>query len=129
MLDPATTAVITGAAGNVVAYMLNGQVDTLRAWVTRVFRGETEKQRSRRVRMLEDDIAALRRQVRSAADVRARWSDLLYTYLDAHPDARADIDAMATTTPIIVNQANNGSGIFIGHDNYGPINPPNIDKS
>jgi hypothetical protein len=29
--------VITGAAGNIVAYMLNGEVDTLRAWAKRIF--------------------------------------------------------------------------------------------
>lgn len=131
MLDPATTAVITGAAGNVVAYMLNDQVDALRAWVTRIFHSETEEQRSRRFRMLEEDIAALRRQVTTEADVRARWSGLLGAYLAAYPEARADIDAISSM-PVSVERANigaqnnYGSGTFIGGDNYGTINPPNI---
>jgi hypothetical protein len=41
MLDPATTAIITGAAGNVVAYMLNGRADALRTWMARIFRTGT----------------------------------------------------------------------------------------
>jgi hypothetical protein len=33
MLDDVATAIATGAAGNIVAYMLNDQVDALRARV------------------------------------------------------------------------------------------------
>jgi hypothetical protein len=127
MLDPVTTAIITGAAGNIVANMLDGRVDALRAWAARTFRSGTEEQRSAPLRALEEDAAALTRKVTSEEDVRARWSDLLGSYLTAYPETRADIKAMAST-PIaskavhIGAQYNYGSGTFIGGDNYGGIN-------
>lgn len=68
MLEPVTTAIITGAAGNVVAYMLTGQVDALRAWVRRMFRRGTEGQRSLTLRALEEDIDNLARQAISGLD-------------------------------------------------------------
>jgi hypothetical protein len=134
MLDPATTAIITGAAGNVVAYMLNGRADALRTWMARIFRTGTEEQRFRPFHMLEEDIAALTNQLTSEADVQARWSDLLASHLAAHPEARADIGAMGSTpiamkTVGIGTQHNHGSGTFIGGDNYGHINSPTTGES
>lgn len=126
MLEPVTTAIITGAAGNVVAYMLTGQVDALRAWVRRMFRRGTEGQRSLTLRALEEDIDNLARQAISEADVTKRWGALLASHLAAHPEARADIEALASApvvakTTIVGSQHNHGAGTFIGGDNYGTI--------
>jgi hypothetical protein len=126
MLDPATTAIITGAAGNIVAYMLIGQVDALRACVRRIFRRGTEEQRSLPLCALEDDLVALASQAISEADVRARWSTLLGSYLAHHPEAKTDIETLASTpvvakTTLIGSQHNHGAGTFIGGDNYGSI--------
>ena len=42
--------------------MLNGQVDALRAQVTRIFRNGTEQERSAALRAVEDDTLALTQQ-------------------------------------------------------------------
>jgi hypothetical protein len=39
MIEDIAMAVSTGAAGNIVAYMLNGRVDALRAKVTKIGTG------------------------------------------------------------------------------------------
>lgn len=59
MLDEVAIAVATGAAGNIIAYMLNGQVDALRGQVARIFRHGTEPERSAALRTLEDNTVAL----------------------------------------------------------------------
>jgi hypothetical protein len=129
MLEPETTAILTGAAGNIVAYMFNGRIDALRAWVSQIFRGEPEEQRSQPLRTLEKDAAALAGRDISEADVKARWSIILTSYLTAHPEALSDIKALAST-PVesrsisIGEQHNHGSGTFIGGDNYGSVNTP-----
>ena len=46
VLDEVATAIATGAAGNIIAYMLNGRVDALRLQVSRIFRHGTEQERS-----------------------------------------------------------------------------------
>ena len=48
MLDDVAIAISTGAAGNIVAYMLNGRMDALRAQVAKMFRHGTEQERRRR---------------------------------------------------------------------------------
>ncbi|GLX02184.1 hypothetical protein Misp02_62700 [Microtetraspora sp. NBRC 16547] len=130
MLDPATMAIITGAAGNLVAYMLNGQVDAARARIKRIFRGGTEEEQSTSLRAAEDDSLALARRATSEADVRARWGVHLAAYLAEHPEIRADLEAIAQSAPTatetmnVGEQHNHGSGTFIGRDNYGGITTP-----
>ena len=127
MLDEVATTIATGAAGNIIAYMLNGRVDALRAQVGRMFRHGTEHERSVALRALEDDTVALTQQGASKADLTGRWTSLLLSYLAVHPEALGDIEAFAST-PVISNtmnvgsQHNYGSGPFIGGDNYGNIN-------
>ena len=126
MFDPTTMAIITGAAGNIVAYMLSGRIDDLRGWVTRAFR-RTETEREKSLLTVEEDMAALREGRASAAEVKLRWTAMLAAYLAAEPEARADIDAMASggkesaRSVRIWSQHNHGSGIFIGGDNFGGI--------
>jgi hypothetical protein len=127
MLDEVVTAIATGAAGNIVAYMLNGQVDALRAQIARIFRHWTEQERSTVLRRLEDDAVALTRQGVSETDLTRRWASLLVSYLTAHPEAHGDIQAFASVPVInktmnIGSQHNHASGTFIGGDNYGSIN-------
>lgn len=127
MHDEVATAIATGAAGNVIAYMLNGRVDALRAQVTRMFRHGSEQEQALALRTLEDDAAALTQQGASKTALAERWMSLLLSYLTAHPEARGDIEAFASTaaankTMNIGSQRNSGSGTFIGGDNFGDIN-------
>lgn len=126
MLDEVATAIATGAAGNIVAYMLNGPVDALRAQVARIFRHGTEQERSMVLRTLEDDAAALAQHKASKTDLAGRWTSLLLSYLVAHPEARGDIEAFVSAPVVnktmnIGSQHNHGSGTFIGGDNYGDM--------
>jgi hypothetical protein len=125
MLDEVAIAIATGAAGNVVAYMLNGPADALRAQVARMFRHATEQERSAVLRTLEDDAAALTQKKASEADVTQQWRDSLLSYLTAHPEAREDIASFASSpvtrkTVIVGSQNFYGSGSF-GGDNNGTI--------
>ena len=126
MLDEVVTAIATGAAGNIIAYMLNGRVDALRAQVARMFRHGTEQERYVILRTLEADTVALTKQRVSEADLTRRWTGLLLSYLAVHPESRGDIEAFASTQVInktmnIASQHNYGSGPFIGGDNYGEM--------
>jgi hypothetical protein len=127
MFDAETTAILTGAAGNIVAYMLNGRVDALRSWVAHIFRGASEQERADQLRAIEDDMVALAGHEMSEADVKARWAIVLASHLAAHPEARAEIQALETPVTIrpmhVEEQHNHGAGTFIGGDNYGRINP------
>lgn len=130
MLDPTTTAIVTGAAANLVAYMLSGQVDTVRTWIGRIFQGGSEEEQAASLLAVEDDTRALAQGVASEGDVRARWSALLATYLAEHPEIQRDIEEIAKSTPTKIGamnvgeQHNHGSGTFIGRDNYGDITAP-----
>jgi hypothetical protein len=126
MLDEVAIAIATGAAGNIVAYMLNGRVDALRAQVARIFRHGTEQERSAALRTLKEDAVALTQQGASKTDVTGRWTSLLLSYLAAHPEAQGEIKAFASAPIInktmnIGSQHNHGSGPFIGGDNYGDM--------
>jgi hypothetical protein len=127
MLDEVATAIATGAAGNIIAYMLNGRVDALRVQVARMFRHGTEQEQALVLRTLEDDAAALTQQGASKTALTGRWISLLLSYLTAHPEARGDIAAFASSPVVnktmnIGSQHNHGSGTFIGGDSYGNLN-------
>ena len=126
MLDEVTTAIATGAAGNVIAYMLNGRVDALRTQVAGMFRHGTPQERATVLRGLDEDARALNRAEVSKADLTERWIKLLASYLAQHPEARSDIEAFDSlhTASRIINigsQNNIGSGFFIGGENHGDI--------
>jgi hypothetical protein len=128
MLDEVTTAITTSAAGNVIAYMLNGRIDALRTQVARMFRHGTSQERAAVLRGLDEDAGTLERKEASQADLTERWINRLTSYLNQHPEARSDIEAFGSlhTTSRIINigtQNNTGSGFFIGGDNHGDINP------
>lgn len=126
MLDEATIAIITGATGNIVAYMLNGHADAARAWVSRIFRAGGEGQQSAPLRRIEEDSAALLQGTATESEIRARWSVLLTSLLAANPELRTEVSAFATA-PVpasVVNlgsQNNYGPGPFIAGHNFGSI--------
>jgi hypothetical protein len=126
MIEDVAMAISTGAAGNIVAYMLNGRVDALRAQVTKMFQHGTEQERLAVLRTLENDADALTQKKASEADVTQQWSNSLLSYLAAHPEAHEDIASFASSpvtrkTVNIGSQNFYGSGSF-GGDNIGTIN-------
>ncbi|MEV8528982.1 hypothetical protein AB0451_33315 [Streptomyces sp. NPDC052000] len=126
MLDATAIAVATGAAGNVIAYLLQGNIDGIRNRVAGVFRRATADQQAEALRVLGEDAAGLSQQTISQAEVTARWTGLLTAVLAAHPDVREDIEALAATPPAtktvhIGSQHNHGQGTFIGGDHHGNI--------
>jgi hypothetical protein len=116
MLDEVAMAISTGAAGNIVAYMLNDQMDALHAQVARMFRHGTGQERSAALRTLEDDAVALTQQKSSKADLTSQWSNYLFSYLTAHPEARGDIESFSSS-PVTSKTTNIGS---LNHYGSGP---------
>ncbi len=128
MIEDVAVAISTGAAGNIVAYMLNGRMDALRAQVTKMFRHGTEHERSAVLRTLEDDAVALTQQKKSEADVTAQWSSLLLSYLPDHPEAREEIESFASS-PTSSKTVNIGSQNFYGSASFGGDNNGTINFS
>ncbi|MER6101122.1 hypothetical protein ABT115_01930 [Streptomyces sp. NPDC001832] len=131
MFDEAAVAIATGAASNVVAYLLQGRADALRARLDAVFQRGTAEQRSDALQALEGDSIALARHTVTEAEATARWTRFLTAFLAACPDARTDLEALASAAPPatrtinIGSQHNHGSGTFIGGDNHGGITVTN----
>lgn len=130
MLDPVVLAIITGAAGNVVAYMLNGEVDTLRAWIRRIFGRGDQTAGAAQILAIEQDAAALAQGAMSKEEAEVRWKAIFETYLSEHPEVRPEIEALASSEVRSAQgmhvgiQRNEQNGIFIGRDNYGRISQP-----
>jgi hypothetical protein len=125
MLDEVAIAISTGAAGNIVAYMLNGQMDALRAQIGKIFRHGTEQERATALRAVEDDTVSLTQRKTSEAELTQQWGNSLLSYLTAHPEARGDIESLASSqvvhkTVIIGSQTFHGPASF-GGDNKGTI--------
>lgn len=129
MLDATAIALATGAASNVLAYLVQGQVDALRTRISSIFRRGDGEEESAALRVLDDHAAALAQRRITQADVTAQWGSLLAAFLIAHPETRADIEALrssappATKTVNIGSQHNHGAGTFVGGDNHGTIGP------
>ncbi|MES9588715.1 hypothetical protein ABWK57_07585 [Streptomyces sp. NPDC094045] len=131
MLDEAAVAVATGAASNVVAYLLQGRADALRTRLGAVFQRGTAEQRSNALQALEDDSVALAQHTVTEAEATVRWTGFLTAFLAAYPDARAELETLASAAPPVArtvnigSQHNNGSGTFIGGDNHGGVSVTN----
>jgi len=119
VLDAVTSAIITGAAGNIVAQMLSGQVEALRARVAQLFGKAGASEAAQAVKTLDADADALSRGETTEAAVNARWIALLSAHLIEHPDVKAAVEALASTSDEnrVGVQINTGSGTFIGRDN------------
>ncbi|WP_055593276.1 hypothetical protein [Streptomyces hirsutus] len=120
-------AVSTGAASGVLSYLLQGQADALRTRISAIFRrGGNPQEETAALQVLNEHAAALAQREITGRIVTEAWTELLAAFLDAHPDARADIEELKTTAPTktvnIGSQHNHGSGAFIGNDHYGDIN-------
>ncbi|WP_141713974.1 hypothetical protein [Micromonospora inyonensis] len=118
--------IITGAAGSLVAYSLNGQVDAVRGWVGKIFKAGSKEEQSLSLRSVESDAIALSRGQANEADVKARWAILLASHVAEHPEALQVINDLASRSSesgamVIGVQRNEGSGIFIGRDMSGNI--------
>ncbi|MGW3012037.1 hypothetical protein ACWC9R_24860 [Streptomyces sp. NPDC001219] len=129
MLDEAALAVATGAAGNVIAYLVQGRAEAVRTRISAIFRHGGVGRDDEAMRLLDDDTASLAQHRISQAEATVRWTGLLTAALAAHPDARSDMEALAAFAPptmktvSIGSQHNHGSGTFIGGDNHGRIQP------
>lgn len=130
MLDPDVMAILTGAAGSIVAHVFSGRVDAARGWLARVFQSGTGEERAASLRILEQDAAAVSSHQAREADLQARWLAILASYLAHHPEAKPDLEALAATSAATAGsqavgaQINFGPGTLVGRDNFGDINPP-----
>ncbi|RSO11614.1 hypothetical protein DMH18_08445 [Streptomyces sp. WAC 06783] len=134
MLDAAAIAIVTGAASNVLAYLLQGRADALRTRISAIFRRGTAQGESDALRALEEQAEALEQRRVTPAEVTAQWSSVLTAFLATHPEARADIEALSSSTPAgtktvnIGAQHNHGRGTFIGGDNYGSVRADGLEE-
>ncbi|MEV4908650.1 hypothetical protein AB0N46_28880 [Streptomyces albidoflavus] len=127
MYEEAVMAVSTGAASGVLSYLLQGQADALRTRVSAVFsRGGNPQEAATALRVLDEHAVALARHEITARTVTDAWTEMIFSFLDANPSARADIEELMASAPTktinIGSQHNHGSGAFIGNDHYGDIN-------
>jgi hypothetical protein len=134
MLEDAAVAVSTGAAGNIVAYMLQGRADALRAQVARIFKHGTEEERATTLQALGRDAQALSEHNVTRAELAKQWSNILIEHLTAHPEARGDIEALARPqssgdTVKIGTQVHFGTGPQIGRDHIGDMTFGKGDRS
>jgi hypothetical protein len=127
MLDEAAIALGTGAASSVLAYMLQGKADELRARISLIFRRGTAQEQSTALQVLEEHTTALAQRQITQAEVTDQWYRLLTAFLTAYPEAGPDIEGLrssarpGTKTVNIGSQHNHGTGTFIGGDNHGGI--------
>lgn len=125
MIEEAAIAVSTGAAGNIVAYMLNGQVDALRNRIVRIFRHGSDVEQSHALQVLERDAVALIENDATRAGLINRWRDLLLSHLTAHPEAREEIESLASLaaagTTKIKSMKHSGTGPQIVGPNFGDM--------
>src|ERR1700722_971701 len=108
MLEDIAIVISTEAAGNIVAYMLNGRVDALRAQIGKIFRHGTEEERAAALRSVEDDTAALIQRKTSETELTQQWGNSLLSYLTAHPEPRGNIKSLACS-PFIKKPTTMGS--------------------
>jgi len=125
MIEDAAVAISTGAAGNIVAYMLNGRVDALRTCVVRIFRHGSDVERSHALQTLERDAVALAEDNATRGSLMRQWRDLLLSYLIAHPEAREEIESLASlgagSVIKIKSMKHTGTGPQIVGPNYGDM--------
>lgn len=126
MLEDVAIAISTGAAGNIVAYMLNDQMDALRAQVAKIFRHGTGQEREMALQAIERDANALSEHNVTRAILTNQWSNILLSYLTDHPEARADVESFASSqdtggTVNIGSQIHIGIGPQNGRDHIGNV--------
>ena len=114
--------------------MFNGQADAARGWLARVFKTASAPDRAAVIQTLEQNAAAIASHQARESDLHAQWLAILASYLAQHPEAKADVEALAATgagtagAQRIGTQVNLGSGTLVGRDNFGDINPVRGDR-
>src|SRR6266568_5130044 len=98
MLAADVMAVLTGAAGNIVAYLLNGRADAVKGWLTRVLRAATGEERASSLRALDQDAVAVASGQAVESELQAKWLATLAMFLAQHPEARPEVEALAAAT-------------------------------
>jgi hypothetical protein len=126
MIEETAAAIATGAAGNIIAYMLNNKVDSLREWCGLAFRHGTAQEQSEALGALDQDTTALAEARTTEAEVLSRWITVLISYLEAHPEAAGDVGSLGggwngARISVVGSQTNSGSGTFIAGSSYGGI--------
>jgi len=124
MLDDVVTSVATGAAGNIIAYMMSGELDALRAQITRIFRHGSEQERATALHALQDDAIAVTQQGKTTAEVSAQWTQILASFMDVHPESTREIEKLSylpigTGAIVIGSQQQHGIGPVYGGNHYG----------
>lgn len=118
-------AIATGAAGNIVAYMMSGRVDALREGIARIFRHAPDEQQADAQRALDTDAVALTEQSEQQPGVSLRWATRLAMELNEHPEVRQDVAALARLNIAdhlrITFHSNTGSGPYVAGNNNGLI--------
>jgi hypothetical protein len=126
MFDDATVAIATGAAGNMVAYLLSGQVDAARRWVARIFRQASKEGRIEAQKALDRDAASLGERSLTEAEAKSRWAMRIGGELSIHPNIRTDVAALAVVgagahSVHIESHHNEGSAPYVAGNNTGLI--------
>jgi hypothetical protein len=123
MIEDAAIAISTGAAGNIVAYILNGRVDELRNHVIRIFRHGSDVERSHALQALGGDAVAGVENDATRVSLTNQWRNLLLSHLIAHPEAREEIESFASLnaagTMKIKSMKHTGTGPQIVGPNFG----------
>jgi hypothetical protein len=132
MIEDAAMAVSTGAAGNIVAYLLNGRVDALRNHVVSIFRHGSDVEQSHALQALERDAVALVENDATRASLINQWRDLILSYFIAHPEAREEIESFAfldtVGTTKIKSMKHAGTGPQIVGPNFGNMTFQEIER-
>ncbi len=127
MIDQIAIATATAAAGNVIAYMLNGHIDVLRGKIAQLFQRNNDEDETAILEQLDADALALSRRKLTKAELKAKWSAMFTALLASNPETCDELGAFANT-PVenksvnVGSQHNHGLGTFIAGDNHGDIN-------
>lgn len=127
MIDAAALAIATGAASNVVAYLLQGHADAIRNRIAAIFRHGTEEEQITARDVLDEHSAALADRRFDEQNASAQWSALLSAFLATHPSAWSEIEALKASPLTLTNtvnigaQHNHGDGTFINGNHHGDI--------
>lgn len=124
MIEDITMAISTGAAGNIVAYMLNDRVDALRDQVAKIFRHGNAQERLHALQAVDRDAVALSEHDATRDGLTNQWRDMLLSYLANHPEARTDVQSFASSSTDmsktkIKSMKHTGTGPQIVGPNFG----------
>ncbi|MFI1577669.1 hypothetical protein [Embleya sp. NPDC020630] len=137
MLDPATMAIVTGAAGTLVASMVSGGSRAARAGLVRLFRHDTpEAQRDAIATHDNDERILIDLACAAEADatfgpelalmrerITQAWVSRLHDHVSAHPEAWSDLQALAEASRAtnVGTQLNSGSGMLVNGNIFGGV--------